>query len=414
MATTAAKATTRTNVMEQFTWEGTDKRGVKMKGETTAKNANLLRAELRKQGINPTSVRTKPKPLFGKAGKTISAQDISVFSRQIATMLQAGVPMVQSFEILASGQKNPRMRDMLIDIRDNIAGGSSLSEAMARHPVQFDLLYRNLTRAGEGAGVLDTVLDTVATYKERTEALKGKIKKALFYPAAVIAVALLVSGVLLIYVVPQFEQVFAGFGADLPKFTQMIVDASRFLTAWWWLVLLIVVGTVFTFLAIYKRSPALERNVDRLMLKLPVIGQILHQSAIARFARTLALTFKAGVPLVEALDTVAGATGSIVYNDAVQRIKQDVAVGYQLNVAMKQVNIFPHMVVQMTAIGEEAGALDTMLLKVAEFYEQEVNNSVDALASLIEPFIMVVIGVLVGGMVVGMYLPIFKLAATVG
>ena len=415
MATTAAKApATRANVMEQFTWEGTDKRGVKMKGETTAKNANLLRAELRRQGINPTVVRTKAKPLFGKAGKTISAQDISVFSRQIATMLQSGVPMVQSFEILASGQKNPRMRDMLMDIRDNIAGGSSLSEAMARHPVQFDLLYRNLTRAGEGAGVLDTVLDTVATYKERTEALKGKIKKALFYPAAVIAVALLVSAVLLIYVVPQFEQVFAGFGAELPAFTQMIVNASRFLTAWWWAILLIVIGSVVSFVAIYKRSPALERNVDRLLLKLPVIGQILHQSAIARFARTLALTFKAGVPLVEALDTVAGATGSIVYNDAVQRIRQDVAVGYQLNVAMKQVNLFPHMVVQMTAIGEEAGALDTMLLKVAEFYEQEVNNSVDALASLIEPFIMVVIGVLVGGMVIGMYLPIFKLAATVG
>ncbi len=415
MATTAAKApATRANVMEQFTWEGTDKRGVKMKGETTAKNANLLRAELRKQGINPTVVRAKAKPLFGKAGKSITAQDISVFSRQIATMLQAGVPMVQSFEILASGQKNPRMRDMLIDIRDNIAGGSSLSEAMARHPVQFDLLYRNLTRAGEGAGVLDTVLDTVATYKERTEALKGKIKKALFYPAAVICVAMLVSAILLIYVVPQFEDVFAGFGAELPAFTQMIVNASRFLTSYWWLVLLIVVGSVLSFLAIYKRSPTLERNVDRLMLKIPVLGQILHQSAIARFARTLALTFKAGVPLVEALDTVAGATGSIVYNEAVQRIRQDVAVGYQLNVAMKQVNLFPHMVVQMTAIGEEAGALDTMLLKVAEFYEQEVNNSVDALASLIEPFIMVVIGVLVGGMVIGMYLPIFKLAATVG
>ncbi|WP_146906948.1 type II secretion system F family protein [Arenimonas daejeonensis] len=400
--------------MEQFFWEGTDKRGVKMKGETTSKNANLLRAELRRQGINPTVVRTKSKPLFGSAGKSISAQDISVFSRQIATMLQSGVPMVQSFEILASGQKNPRMRDMLIDIRDNIAGGSSLSEAMARHPVQFDLLYRNLTRAGEGAGVLDTVLDTVATYKERTEALKGKIKKALFYPAAVIAVAILVSAILLIYVVPQFEEVFKGFGADLPAFTQMIVNASRFLTAWWWLILAGVVGAIFGFLFIYKRSPSLERNVDRLMLKLPVIGQILHQSAIARFARTLALTFKAGVPLVEALDTVGGATGSIVYNDAVKRIRDDVSVGYQLNVAMKQVNLFPHMVVQMTAIGEEAGALDTMLLKVAEFYEQEVNNSVDALASLIEPFIMVVIGVLVGGMVIGMYLPIFKLAATVG
>ena len=415
MATTAAKTpTTRTNAMEQFTWEGTDKRGVKMKGETTSKNANLLRAELRKQGINPTVVRTKSKPLFGASGKSISAQDISVFSRQIATMLQAGVPMVQSFEILAGGQSNPRMRNMLLDIRDNVAGGSSLSEAMARHPVQFDALYRNLTRAGEGAGVLDTVLDTVATYKERTEALKGKIKKALFYPAAVIAVAILVSAVLLIYVVPQFEEVFKGFGADLPAFTQMIVNASRFLTSYWWLVLGIILAAAFSFIAAYKRSPSLERNVDRLMLKLPVIGQILHQSAIARFARTLALTFKAGVPLVEALETVAGATGSIVYNEAVMRIREDVSVGYQLNVAMKQVNIFPHMVVQMTAIGEEAGALDTMLLKVAEFYEQEVNNSVDALASLIEPFIMVVIGVLVGGMVIGMYLPIFKLAATVG
>ncbi|KFN43287.1 type II secretion system protein F [Arenimonas malthae CC-JY-1] len=400
--------------MQQFTWEGTDKRGVKMKGETTSKNANLLRAELRKQGINPTVVRAKSKPLFGAAGSAISAQDISVFSRQIATMLQSGVPMVQSFEILASGQKNPRMRDMLIDIRDNISGGSSLSEAMARHPVQFDLLYRNLTRAGESAGVLDTVLDTVATYKERTEALKGKIKKALFYPAAVMAVAILVSAVLLIYVVPQFEDVFKGFGADLPAFTQMIVNASRFLTSWWWAILLGVVGSIAGFLFAYKRSMALERFVDRMMLKLPVIGQILHQSAIARYARTLALTFKAGVPLVEALETVAGATGSIVYNDAVIRIREDVSVGYQLNVAMKQVNIFPHMVVQMTAIGEEAGALDTMLLKVAEFYEQEVNNSVDALASLIEPFIMVVIGTLVGGMVVGMYLPIFKLAATVG
>ena len=416
MATTAVKAKapqTRTSEMQNFIWEGTDKRGVKMKGENQSKNANLLKAELRKQGINPTVVRTKSKPLFGAAGKAVSPREIAVFSRQIATMLQSGVPMVQSFDILASGQKNPRMSNMLIDIRDNISGGSSLSEAMARHPVQFDLLYRNLTRAGEQAGVLDTVLDTVATYKERTEALKGKIKKALFYPAAVIAVAILVSAILLIYVVPQFEAVFQGFGADLPAFTQMIVNASRFMTSYWWLVLLIAVGSVFGFLFIYKRSEALQRTLDRLMLKLPVIGQILHQSAIARYARTLALTFKAGVPLVEALETVAGATGSIVYNDAVKRIREDVSVGYQLNVAMRQVGIFPHMVVQMTAIGEEAGALDTMLLKVAEFYEQEVDNSVDALTSLLEPFIMVVIGTLVGGMVVGMYLPIFKLAATV-
>ena len=416
MATTAVKAKapqTRTSEMQNFIWEGTDKRGVKMKGENQSKNANLLKAELRKQGINPTVVRTKSKPLFGAAGKAVSPREIAVFSRQIATMLQSGVPMVQSFDILASGQKNPRMSNMLIDIRDNISGGSSLSEAMARHPVQFDLLYRNLTRAGEQAGVLDTVLDTVATYKERTEALKGKIKKALFYPAAVIAVALLVSAILLIYVVPQFEAVFQGFGADLPAFTQMIVNASRFMTSYWWLVLLIAAGSFFGFLFLYKRSEALQRTLDRLMLKLPVIGQILHQSAIARYARTLALTFKAGVPLVEALETVAGATGSIVYNDAVKRIREDVSVGYQLNVAMRQVGIFPHMVVQMTAIGEEAGALDTMLLKVAEFYEQEVDNSVDALTSLLEPFIMVVIGTLVGGMVVGMYLPIFKLAATV-
>ncbi|MFH1600471.1 MAG: type II secretion system F family protein [Pseudomonadota bacterium] len=416
MATTAVKAKapqTRTSEMQSFIWEGTDKRGVKMKGENQSKNANLLKAELRKQGINPTVVRTKSKPLFGAAGKAVSPREIAVFSRQIATMLQSGVPMVQSFDILASGQKNPRMSNMLIDIRDNISGGSSLSEAMARHPVQFDLLYRNLTRAGEQAGVLDTVLDTVATYKERTEALKGKIKKALFYPAAVIAVALLVSAILLIYVVPQFEAVFQGFGADLPAFTQMIVNASRFMTSYWWLVLLIAAGSFFGFLFLYKRSEALQRTLDRLMLKLPVIGQILHQSAIARYARTLALTFKAGVPLVEALETVAGATGSIVYNDAVKRIREDVSVGYQLNVAMRQVGIFPHMVVQMTAIGEEAGALDTMLLKVAEFYEQEVDNSVDALTSLLEPFIMVVIGTLVGGMVVGMYLPIFKLAATV-
>ena len=416
MATTAVKAKapqTRTSEMQNFIWEGTDKRGVKMKGENQSKNANLLKAELRKQGINPTVVRTKSKPLFGAAGKAVSPREIAVFSRQIATMLQSGVPMVQSFDILASGQKNPRMSNMLIDIRDNISGGSSLSEAMARHPVQFDLLYRNLTRAGEQAGVLDTVLDTVATYKERTEALKGKIKKALFYPAAVIAVAILVSAILLIYVVPQFEAVFQGFGADLPAFTQMIVNASRFMTSYWWLVLLIAAGSFFGFLFLYKRSEALQRTLDRLMLKLPVIGQILHQSAIARYARTLALTFKAGVPLVEALETVAGATGSIVYNDAVKRIREDVSVGYQLNVAMRQVGIFPHMVVQMTAIGEEAGALDTMLLKVAEFYEQEVDNSVDALTSLLEPFIMVVIGTLVGGMVVGMYLPIFKLAATV-
>lgn len=414
MATTKAAATQqRVSPFEVFVWEGTDKRGTKMKGETQSKSANLVRAELRKQGIQPTVVKPKPKPLFGKAGKRISALDIAVFSRQIATMLASGVPMVQSFEILAGGQKNPRMKDMLDDVAANISGGSSLYESLGRHPVQFDELYRNLVRAGEGAGVLDTVLDTLATYKERIEALKGKIKKALFYPIGVMVIALLVSAVLLIFVIPQFEEVFKNFGADLPAFTQMYVNASRFMVSYWWLVFGVLIAAGIGFMTLFKRSVAVQHFVDRAMLKLPIIGQILHQSAIARFSRTLALTFKAGVPLVEALEITGGATGSIVYNDAVKRIATDVAVGYQLNMAMKQVNVFPHMVTQMTAIGEESGALDTMLFKVADFYEQEVNNAVDALASLLEPFIMVIIGTLVGSMVLAMYLPIFKLAATI-
>ena len=416
MATTRATATApaqRTNPMEVFIWQGTDKRGTKIKGEIQAKSANLVRAELRKQNINATLVKVKPKPLFGKAGKRITAQDIAVFSRQIATMLQSGVPMVQSFEILSGGQKNPRMKDMLEDIRNNISGGSTLTESLARHPVQFDELYCNLVKAGEGAGVLDTVLDTLATYKERIEALKGKIKKALFYPIGVMVIAILVSSILLIFVIPQFEEVFKSFGAELPAFTMMYVHASRFMVSYWWLLLLSAIGTGVAFITIFKRSEKVQHAVDRLMLKLPVIGSILHQSAIARFCRTLALTFKAGVPLVEALEICSGATGSVVYKEAIKRIKDDVAVGYQLNMAMKQVDIFPHMVTQMAAVGEEAGALDTMLFKVAEFYESEVNNAVDALASLLEPFIMVILGTLIGSMVIAMYLPIFKLAATI-
>lgn len=415
MATTKATAarTVRASPFEIFVWEGTDKRGTKMKGESSSKTANMVRAELRKQGINPTVVKPKKKPMFGSAGSRITALEIALFSRQIATMLQSGVPMVQSFEILSNGQKNERMRIMLLDIRDSISGGSTLYESLGRHPVQFDELYRNLVKAGEGAGVLDTVLDTLATYKERIEALKGKIKKAMFYPAGIFVIAILVSSILLIFVIPQFEDVFSQFGAELPAFTMMYVHASRFMVAWWWLMLSIAVGAVVAWLAVLKRSEKMRHLLDRAMLKMPVIGQILHQSAISRFARTLALTFKAGVPLVEALDICAGATGSVVYNQAIMRIRDDVAVGYQLNMAMNQVGIFPNMVTQMTAIGEEAGALDTMLFKVAEYYEQEVNNAVDALASLLEPMIMVFIGVLVGGMVVAMYLPIFKLAATI-
>ena len=420
---TAARAGVKPNVgksrasisqMQTFTWVGIDKRGVKIKGEQVSKNASLVKAALRQQGINPQSVKAKAKPLFGKAGKTIKGRDIAIFSRQLATMMSAGVPMVQGFEIVAGGQTNPRMKDMLTDIKTSIEGGSALHESLGKYPVQFDELFVNLVKAGESAGVLDTVLDTIASYKENIESLKGKIKKAMFYPAIVIAVAILVSCILLMFVVPQFESVFKNFGADLPAFTQMLVTASRFMVSYWWMLLLIFGGAVFGFIVIYKRSEKVQHFFGRVVLKLPVVGNILRQSAIARFARTLGVTFRAGVPLVEALDSVANATGSVVYNDAVKRIREDVSVGHQLQLAMRQTNLFPNMVVQMVAIGEEAGALDKMLFKIADFFEEEVNNAVDALASLLEPFIMVIIGVLVGGMVIGMYLPIFKLAAVVG
>lgn len=401
------------NPLQTFIWEGTDKRGQKMKGESLAKNMNLLKADLRKQGINPSVVKQKAKPLFGSAGKTIQPKDIAIFARQIATMMQSGVPLITAFEIIAGGQTNPRFKDMLEDIRGAIEGGSTMHEALGRHPVQFDELFRNLVKAGEGAGVLDTVLDTIATYKENTEALKAKIKKAMLYPIIVIFAAIIVSAVLLIFVVPQFESVFANFGAELPAFTQMIVNASRFMTSYWWAVAGIIGGTIFFLIELKKRSIAFAHMIDRMVLKIPVIGEIMKNSAIARFARTTGTTFKAGVPLVEALETVSGATGNIVYMEAVLKVRDDVSVGYQLNVAMRQTGVFPHMVLQMTAIGEEAGALDTMLFKVAEFYEAEVNNMVDGLSTLIEPMVMMVIGVLVGGMVIGMYLPLFKLGAAI-
>ena len=412
-AKTAKKPAPRENPLSEFVWIATDRRGKTIRGEMAAKSANFVKAELRKQGMNPGTIKPKSKPLFGATGKTVTPAEITFFSRQMATMMASGVPMVQSLEILMQGQKNPKFAQLLKSLRDDVAGGSAFSEALKAHPMQFNDLYRNLIKAGEGAGVLDTVLDTLATYLERIEALKGKIKKAMFYPAGVMAVGLIVSLILLMYVIPQFKDTFASFGAELPAFTQMYVNASEFVLANWWWMLVAAGGGGFAFVIAYRGSSNLQRTVDRLLLKVPVIGQILHMSAISRFARTLALTFKAGVPLVEALDTVAGATGSIIYDEAVAKVRDDVAVGYSLNLAMKQVNIFPPMVVQMVGIGEESGALDSMLFKVAEFYEQEVNNAVDALTSLMEPFIIVVLGVMVGGMVIAMYLPIFKLGMAV-
>ncbi len=393
-------------------WEALDKRGQKMRGEMPSKNASLVKAELRRQGMNPQKVKEKAKPLFGAAGSSIKPRDISIFSRQIATMMKSGVPMVQAFEIIAGGQRNVRMKNLLIDIKTSLEGGISLHEALARHPVQFDELYCNLVKAGEAAGVLDTVLDTVATYKERMEAMKSKIKKALFYPAMVFSVAIIVSLVLLIFVVPVFSKVFKDAGAAMPAFTQMIINASDFVKNNGIFILLVLVATIVGLVMLYKRSTAFAQNLDRLSLKLPIIGNILRESAIARFARTLGVTFKAGVPLVEALDAVAGATGSVVYGNAVRKMREDISVGHKLELAMRQTDLFPNMVVQMTAIGEESGALDTMLYKIAEFYEEEVNNAVDTLSTLLEPLIMVVIGILVGGMVIGVYLPIFKLSGT--
>jgi type IV pilus assembly protein PilC len=396
-----------------FIWEGRDKRGVKLKGQQVASNPNLVRAELRRQGINPIRVKKKPKPLFGGAGKRITAKEIAVFSRQLATMLKSGVPLVTSFQIIAGGVKNPRMRTMVEKIRAEVEGGGSLFEALSAHPMQFDELYTNLVKAGESAGVLDTILDEIASYKERIESIKGKIKKALYYPIAVIGVAIIVSAILLIYVIPQFEEIFASFGAALPAFTQAIIDVSRWLRSNGLYVLFGMIVFITAFILAKKRSKPFAHWIDRVSLKIPIIGDILEKSAIARFCRTLAITFAAGVPLVDALQIVSGATGNAVYNQASARIREDVAVGHQLQLAMQQTNIFPSMVIQMAAIGEEAGSLDAMLIKVAEAYEEEVNNAVDALSSLLEPLIIVFIGAIVGTMVIAMYLPIFKMAAVI-
>ena len=396
-----------------FLWQGRDKRGTKLKGQQVATNPNLVRAELRRQGINPISVKKKPKPLFGGAGSRISAKDVAVFSRQLATMLKSGVPLVMALQIIAGGLKNPRMRTVVDKIRAEIEGGSSLHEALEEYPVQFDALYTNLVKAGESAGVLDTILDNIATHKERIESIKGKIRKALYYPAAVIAVAIIVSSILLIFVIPQFESIFKSFGSDLPAFTRMVVNASHFMQENGVYLLFGLIAAIVGIIMVKKRSERFSFFIDRTALKIPIVGGILEQAAIARFCRTLAVTFAAGVPLVDALRIVSGATGNRVYDLAASRIREDVAVGHQLQLAMQQVGVFPQMVIQMAAIGEESGSLDEMLIKVAEAYEEEVNNAVDALSSLLEPLIIVFVGIVVGTMVIAMYLPIFKMAAVI-
>src|ERR1700682_2467330 len=395
----------------QFLWEGKDKRGNKVRGKSLAANEAALRADLRRQGVAATRVKT---PSSIRSGGKVTPMDIAVFSRQLATMMSAGIPMVQAFEIIGNGHEKPAMQKLVLDIKGTIEGGSTLHESLAKHPLYFDDLFVNLVEAGEQAGALETLLDKIATYKEKTEALKKKVKKALFYPAAVLVVAVIVTVILLIFVIPQFESLFKGFGADLPAFTQMVVNLSRFMQHQGWIVGIVVGGAIYTFLYFHKRSRNMRRALDRAMLKFPIIGPILVKSAIARFARTLSTMFAAGVPLVEAMQSVAGATGNIVYEEGTLRMKDEVATGQRLQRAMENTGLFPNMVVQMIAVGEESGALDTMSGKVATFYEEDVDAAVDSMSSLLEPLIMAILGVLVGGLVIAMYLPIFKLGSVVG
>ncbi len=396
-----------------FTWEGTDRKGNRIKGESRAANLALARADLRRQGITPLKVRKKSSSIFTNRRQKITSKDIAIFSRQLATMMAAGVPMVQAFDIVGRGHNNPSMQEMILSIKADVEGGTSLTASLRKHPLYFDDLFCNLVEAGEQAGVLETLLDKIATYKEKTESLKGKIKKALFYPVAVIVVAILITAIIMIFVIPQFKDLFSSFGADLPAFTRVVISISDFVAAWWWAILIGVVAVVVVASNTWKRSPKFRETLDRLLLKIPVIGMIMHKAALARFCRTTATMFTAGVPLVEALQSVAGATGSTVYEMAVLKMRDDVATGQSLTLAMRQQGLFPHMVIQMVTIGEESGALDDMLAKVADFYEEEVDNAVDALSSLLEPLIMVVLGTVVGGLVIALYLPIFQLGSVV-
>jgi len=405
MATTATSTT--------FVYKGQDKKGNKVTGEMAGPSSAVIKAKLLKQGIRANNVRKKPQPLFGGGKKPIKPMDIAMFTRQMATMMKAGVPLVQSFEIVADGVENPTMAELVLQIRDDVAAGGGFAVALRKHPRLFDDLFCNLVEAGEQSGSLETMLDRIATYKEKTEQLKAKIKKALSYPISVVAVAVIVTGILLVKVVPQFAETFSNFGAELPAFTKFVLNLSEVVQEWWFYILVGIIASFMAFKEAKLRSKGFRRLVDKYSLTLPIVGGILHQSVMARFGRTLATTFSAGVPLIDALTSVAGASGNMIYEEAIIKVREEVSTGIQLNVALKASGMFPSLLVQMTAIGEESGALDEMLDKVAVFYEEAVDNLVESLTSLLEPLIMSVLGVLVGGLMIAMYLPIFQLGAIV-
>ena len=414
MATTTfqQRKTTKED-LPYFEWEGINKNGVKIRGENQAANANMIRAGLRRQGVKPRWVRPKRKPLFGKGG-AVKPSDIAHFARQLTTMMRSGVPLVQSLELISSGNENPAVQDMVLKIKKEIESGSDFATALSKQPKYFDDLFVNLVGAGEQAGTMEDMLDKVATYKEKTERMKAKVKKAMMYPIMVMIMAVVVSSIMLIFVIPQFKSIFEGFGAELPAFTQMLIDMSNWLQAYWWKPILVVIVIGIAFKQAKQRSAKFRFFVDTAVLKIPVMGIIINKSAVARFSRTLSTMFAAGVPLVEAMDAVAGSTGNLVYYKATMQIKEDTAKGVQLNEAMLTTQQFPNMVVQMTKIGEESGRLEDMLGRVADYFEEQVDDLVDSLSKQMEPLIMAVLGVIVGGLVVGMYLPIFKLGAVVG
>ncbi|MGL4751200.1 MAG: type II secretion system F family protein [Aeromonadaceae bacterium] len=396
-----------------FVWEGVNRKGQKVSGEMQGENINLVKSELRKQGVNVSKIRRKSQSIFSKYSGAIKPMDIAMVSRQVATMLSAGVPLVQTLRLLSSSHEKSSMRELLSGICAEVESGTPLSQALKKHPRYFDDLYVDLVSAGEQSGALEQIYDRIATYKEKAEALKSKIKKALMYPAAVMAVAVIVTTILLLFVVPQFEDIFKSFGAELPAFTQMVINLSRFLQQSWYLFFGGISIAVFLFVRAHRNSQKVRDETDKAMLKLPIVGKILHKACLARFSSTLATTFAAGIPLVEALVSAAGASGNALYRDAVMAVRNEVMAGMQMHIAMRTVEVFPDMVTQMVMIGEESGSIDDMLTKIAGIYSQQVDDAVDGLSSLIEPLIMVILGVLVGGLVVAMYLPIFKLGSVI-